>query len=112
MVIGNMLYGLCVCIFNWVSIKKALDYRQEVLKTFVLPAVCSLIMGVTSFFLYNFLCDHIYNHVVMVVPVMGFAVILYGALVIMTRTVTKEELKAMPMGNKIVRLFTKLHLIK
>ncbi|MBR4341667.1 MAG: polysaccharide biosynthesis protein [Lachnospiraceae bacterium] len=112
MVIGNMLYGLCVCIFNWISIKKALNYKQEVIKTFIMPCICSLIMGGVAYLLYWFLCNEIYNHVIMVVPVVFFAIILYGVLIVITRTVTKEELKTMPMGGKIVKLFTKIHLLK
>ena len=112
MVLANMLYGLCDCIFNWISIKKAMNYKQEILKTFILPAVCSLIMGFSSYLLYELLCRAIFDHVIMVVPVIVYAVIIYGALLIITRTVTKEELKSMPMGTKVIKLFTKLHLLK
>ena len=112
MVIGNMLYGFCVCAFNWVSIKKALNYKQEVLRTFILPCICSIIMGGTAYLLYWFLCNEIYNHVVMVVPVIFFAIVLYGVLIVITKTVTKEELRTMPLGGKIIKVFTKMHLLK
>ena len=112
MVIGNMLYGLCVCIFNWISIKRDLGYKQEILRSFILPGICSAIMGFTAYLLYTFLCTYIYNHVIMVVPVIFFAILLYGVLIIITRTVTKEELRTMPMGTKMIKVFTKLHLLK
>ena len=33
LVIGNVTFSLVVCILNWISIERYLDYRQEILKT-------------------------------------------------------------------------------
>jgi stage V sporulation protein B len=53
LVIGNVSFALVVCILNWVSIEKHLDYHQEVIKTFVIPTVSAGLMGVFAYFSYQ-----------------------------------------------------------
>jgi len=112
MVIGNMLYGLLVCIFNWISISKELGYKQEILRTFILPAVCSLIMGGTAFGIYKLINEGTGSIVKALIPAVAVAVIIYAVLIVKTGTVNEKELLNMPKGRKLVGLFKKLRIMK
>ena len=52
-VIGDIIFGLAVCILNAVSIYKYMGYKQEIIKTFVLPLTASAIMGVVTIVVYK-----------------------------------------------------------
>lgn len=112
MVIGNVTYGLLVCILNWISIAKELDYKQEIRTTFVIPAISSLIMGALALIVYKILYLIIPSNSLATIVALFVAVIVYFTLVILLKGVTKEELRGFPKGNVLVRVATKLHLIR
>ena len=112
MVICNMLYGFLVCAMNWYTIGKRLDYKQEIKRTFILPAVCSAIMGVLASLLYELLYSYTSSRLVALVPTIFAAIMIYAVLVILTKTVTEEELKVMPKGRTIVKVLKKMKLLR
>ncbi|MCR5205121.1 MAG: polysaccharide biosynthesis protein [Lachnospiraceae bacterium] len=112
MVICNMLYGFLVCAMNWITIRKRLNYKQEIKRTFILPAICSLLMGILSEYEFEILYSYTASYAVALLPAVVTAVIIYIVLIIMTKTVTEEELLAMPKGRSIVKLLKKLRLLR
>ncbi|MBR6474672.1 MAG: polysaccharide biosynthesis protein [Lachnospiraceae bacterium] len=112
MVICNMLYGLLVCALNWWSIAKALNYKQEIKRTFLLPAICALLMGVVTDYTYEFVYGYTYSMALALIPAFIVAVLVYAVLILLTKTVTEDELLEMPIGKKIVRILKKIRLIR
>lgn len=112
MVICNMLYGFLVCAMNWHTIGKTLGYKQEVKRTFILPAVCAVVMGFIASLMYELLYAYTYSRLVALVPTIFAAIMIYAVLIILTKTVTEEELKVMPKGRTIVKLLKKLRLLR
>ena len=112
MVICNMLYGFLVCAMNWHTIGKTLKYKQEIKRTFILPAICAAVMGLLASLMYELLLGYTYSRLVALVPTIFAAIMIYAVLIILTKTVTEEELKEMPKGRTIVRLLKKLKLLR
>ena len=112
MVVANMFYGFCVCVMNWVSIARRLKYKQEVVKTFILPAVCSAVMGGCAYFIYKTVYSYTFSNAIAVIPAVVAAVIIYTVLIILTRTVTEEELKSMPKGMTLVGVLKKMRVLR
>ena len=110
MVICNMLYGLLVCIMNWRTIGKRLNYKQEIKKTFILPALCSAIMGLLANYVYEIIYGYTASYAIALIPAFISAVFIYTVLIILSKTVTEEELLAMPKGKSIVRILKKLRM--
>ena len=111
LVIGNVTFALVVCLLNWHAIGKALHYRQEVRTTFLLPCICAAVMGAIAFLIYalvNKVTGYYQLGLLVSVPV---AMIVYGLLIVLTRTVTAQELPDMPFGMRILRLCRKFHLM-
>lgn len=109
LIIGNVTFPLVVCILNALSVKKYMDYRQDVVKTFVVPAICSGIMGVFAFgtyFLVHLLC---HQYVIALFAAIIIAVAVYLLLVLASRCFTQQELKELPFGRKILMIGRKLH---
>ena len=60
-VYSDMIFGFILCFLNSFSIRKNLKYQQEWLRTFVIPLICSGIMGGISFGLYQVLVGSVGN---------------------------------------------------
>ena len=53
LVIGNVTFPLVVSLLNWLAIEKYLKYKQEMIRTFLIPLISSLIMGLATYFIYK-----------------------------------------------------------
>ncbi len=112
LVIADMLFALMMCILNQRSLKKYLSYRQEVKKTFVLPAVCSVIMGIAAYFINMLLYRATGVNAVSVTVTIVAAAVLYGVLLLLLKVVDEEDLDSIPGGRKAAALARKLHLLR
>ncbi len=112
LVIGNVTFALLVCILNWISVAKLLNYKQEVIKTFLIPTACSTIMGIMAFFTYEGIYSLIHINSISTLIAIMVATIVYFCLLIVLKGVTEEDLNNMPLGRTLIRIATKLHLLK
>lgn len=106
--IGYMVFPFIVSILNWYSIHKETGYRQEITNTFVKPALFSAMMGILGYFVYVGLSKLIPVQSINLLLTVALSVIFYAALMILTRTISKEELVELPLGNKVIGLLLKM----
>ncbi len=111
LVIGNVTFPLVVCILNWLSVEKYLDYQQEILKTFIIPSVSAGLMGVATYFAYLGMDKLTDSRLISLTVAIIAAVMIYFVLLIFLKRLSEYELELIPKGHKIVRLLKKLHLI-
>lgn len=122
--LAAVCYSFCMCVMNGFSIRKKLRYKQEVVRTFMIPAAASLWMGAAAFLVYQgiqFLfvaagllekgTMHWGINCICLVPAILIAVVIYFALVIKFGSLNREELKALPKGRTLVKLAEKIHLL-
>ncbi|MFR4579288.1 MAG: polysaccharide biosynthesis C-terminal domain-containing protein [Clostridium fessum] len=53
MVFASILFALFMCILNAIAIRNTLGYRQEMVKTFLLPAISAAFMGAAAYGVYS-----------------------------------------------------------
>ena len=112
LMICNILYALVVCVLNYRALSKEISYRQELKKTFVLPLLSSLIMGLFGRVVYQLLVKTgLYVSVSSVVAIV-VCIPVYFVILIVLKGVGREELLKLPMGNRICKIFVKLRLLK
>lgn len=112
LLVGHTIFPLIVSVLNGLRIQMETGYRQEWLRTFIMPSVCSGIMAVISYFLYLGLQTITKSVLISLVVTIIVAVIIYFVLMIVTKTLNEKELYDLPMGGRIVRLAKKLALLK
>ena len=117
-------YSFCMCIFNGISIRRKLGYRQELFRTFLIPGLSALWMSGGAWLAYqgcyralaalqpgaeaelnwgaNLLC---------LLPAMAVAVTVYFAFVIKLGGIRGKELESLPGGRKLMKIAGKLHLL-
>lgn len=112
LVIGNVTFPMVVCILNWFSVGQHLRYRQEIGRTFLIPLVCSIIMGAVVYAVY-FVVHYLFKSNFLGVSIaILVGIVVYCIAILMLRCFTEEELRDMPMGRTIQRFANKLHLLK
>jgi stage V sporulation protein B len=111
LVIGNVTFALLICVLNWLSVGKYLSYKQEVIKTFLIPTGCSILMGIVAFLSYYGINQLIHSNLISTAISVVLSVIVYGSTLLIFKGVTREELYDMPLGRTIARFADKLHLL-
>ena len=118
-VYANAFFALMMCILNSLSVKKYVGYRQEVVKTFLVPLVSSAVMGVMVFLVYkgmdllllNIASATLSNAVSTLVSIV-FGILAYFVSLLLLKGLTEEELRRFPKGRTLVRIAVRLRLLK
>lgn len=109
--IAMIVYSLTMCVLNQIAVRKYLDYKIQVKKTFVMPSVAAVFMGVTAFFVYYGVHYVAKSNLIALIVAVIAAVLVYFALVIKCKVITEAELESFPKGNLIKKIAGKLHLL-
>ncbi|MFG6384636.1 MAG: polysaccharide biosynthesis protein [Lachnospiraceae bacterium] len=108
---ANTFFSGMMCILNGMAIKKYLRYRQEILRTFIIPSISAAVMGGAVYGVYHFLINTTKINAVATIASICVGVCVYGILLLLLRGLRENELRNFPMGSLIVRIAKKLHLM-
>ncbi len=113
MIVGNIVFSLVMCILNGRSVHKYSGYSPQIRKTYVLPAIASVLMGVIVYLVY-FLLHRFVISSNTICTIIGIVVgiIVYVVILLLIKGVTEEELKSFPGGTTITRIAKKLRLLR
>lgn len=110
-IVSTIVFSLSMCILNGMALRREIGYRQEVRKTFVIPFMASVIMGIAAF-VSNKVLDIFLPEKLAVIAALGIAVIVYGIALLMLGGLTEDEILSMPKGAALLNIFKKLHLLR
>ena len=111
-VVADVLFALLMCILNHRSIKKYLNYKQELKKTFILPLISSVVMGAFALAVQKLVYRFAHSNVLSVICALIIAVIVYAVMLLLLKIIDQEELEMVPMGGKIAKIARKFHLLR
>ncbi|MCI8559394.1 MAG: polysaccharide biosynthesis protein [Lachnospiraceae bacterium] len=109
-VISYLFFAVMMCILNGLAIRKHLRYRQELVRTFLIPIVSATIMGLSCWLLSMSLDELIGPRPTALVCIV-LAVFIYGFFMLLLRGITEKELRAFPKGHVLVRILKKMRLL-
>ena len=110
--IANTLYSAVVCVLNQWAVRRAVEYRQEVAKTFLIPAMASVCMGAMAWAVYEGMLMLTSSPKISVVVAICLAACVYFVMLLLFRGITEEELRGFPKGHILVMLAKKCRLMK
>lgn len=110
--IANTLYSGLICVLNQRAVRKAIGYRQEVVKTFLIPALASLFMGAIAWAVYEGLLLLTSSPRISVIPAILVGAAVYFVLLLLFRGVSENELRGFPKGYLLVKLAKKCRLLR
>lgn len=108
---ANIFFGLVMCLLNARSIARYMRYRQEIVRTFLIPLAASALMGAAAFGVHFGLMKAVNNNTAATLAACAVAVVVYGVALLLFKGLTEEELKGFPKGYLLVKIAKALHLM-
>ncbi len=112
MIVGNIVFSLVMCILNGFSVSKYSGHKVNIKKTYVLPAVAAVLMGVIVYVVYFLIHRFTGSNAIATIIAIVVGVIVYAIILLLVRGITEEELQSFPRGAGIARVAKKLHLLR
>ena len=106
-IIGSIVNNIVACALSFIVLMKTIKLDISCIKYIFKPIIATIIMGICSYFIY-LLIGSIIPKTVATIIAMGVAVAIYAFAVIALRILSKEEIKMIPYGIKMVNVLEKL----
>jgi len=102
------LINFFICAY-WLNkyIKLKVNFKKNILK----PLFSAIVMGVAAYGTHSFLIGFIGNSKATILAIL-VGVIVYGVMIVATKTLNKEEFYMIPYGTKIYKVLVKLKIYK
>ncbi|MBO4618299.1 MAG: polysaccharide biosynthesis protein [Lachnospiraceae bacterium] len=109
--LSNNVFALVMCILNVRAIMKILRCHIDFVKIFGMPLVSSAVMGVLIYFINKVLCGGGFSRIKILLTI-AIGAIVYFLIMLLTRSISKEELSRLPGGRKLAGILERFHLIR
>ena len=111
-IIANAFFALVMCILNARSIRRYSGYRQEIRRTFIVPAISAGGMGIVVWLVYQAILYLLRSNTIATVLAILAGVASYAALLLLMKGLTEQEILRFPKGRSLLALAKKLHLLR
>lgn len=108
--IGTVTAYVVAATLDYMALKKYSGVRLSVNLTLVKPLISSVVMGVVVFFAYKGIYMLMGSNVVATLLSIIIGVVIYGLMILRTKTIVREEMMSISMGRKIASICDKLKL--
>lgn len=112
MAIANTVYAGIMCVLNQISVRRAVGYRQEIYRTYLIPFLASVFMGAAAWAVYEGVLMLTSSSRIAVVPAVAVGACVYFVMLIAMRGITESELRGFPKGYLLVKVAKKCRLMK
>lgn len=110
-VIGNIIFAFIICVLNAWEIKKATGYRQEIYKSFFVPIISSVVMGVAAYVVYVALNTLTKSILISFIAAFAIAIVVYAVVFLRMKGFTEDEMRSLPKGTMLLSVAKKFHLM-
>ena len=108
---GNIVFAACMCWLNQRKVHKVCGFRMNIMDTFIKPLIASAVMGIVTYAAHLALDLLIGGRWIPTIIVIFIAMIVYVVVVLKIGTLSDEDIEALPMGARLLRLCRRLHLM-
>lgn len=108
---GNIVFAACMCWLNQRKVHKVCGFRLNIMDTFIKPLIASAVMGIVTYATHLVLDLLIGGRWIPTIIAIFIAMIVYVVVVLKIGTLSDEDIEALPMGARLLRLCRRLHLM-
>ncbi|MBR0600435.1 putative polysaccharide biosynthesis protein [Sinanaerobacter chloroacetimidivorans] len=105
--IGTVAAYIVASTLNIIAVKRLIGVKFDVGLTYIKPVASALTMSAVVWFSYRMAYGFLGNAISTVIAV-AIGVLVYGAMLFLTKAITNEELAYLPKGKKIVQIVNKI----
>lgn len=109
---ANVFFSVIMCVLNQFHIRRATGYTDDIMKVYVLPLLCSAIMGGAVFGFYKLTMMAFKINAICAILSIIVGVIVYFVTMILLKGLDRETLVDFPGGRKIISIAEKVHLLR
>lgn len=106
-IIGSILCYSFVLGIELITLKKMINIKYDIVKLIIKPLIAAGIMGGVSYLIYTGLLHILVPKLATIIALFS-AVVVYALCVVYLNILSEEEYLAMPKGNKIYKIVSKL----
>ncbi|MCR4691747.1 MAG: polysaccharide biosynthesis protein [Lachnospiraceae bacterium] len=110
--IAMIVYSFIMCLLNQLAVRKALSYKQEVFRTFIIPIYAAAFMGVFAYASYTIVYKYLPSNILALLFAMIVSVFIYGILILRRGAFGREEIRSLPKGASVEKALDRLGLLK
>ena len=100
-----------MCLLNGFAIYRFIGFKQEVKKTFLIPALSAGIMGVVVYVIYMVVQMVLKINAISTVVSIAVGACVYFILMLVLKGLNEEDLLSFPGGRKLIVLGQKMRLL-
>ena len=108
-VCSTVIYNILIFTVEFLVVRRYIKLEINVSKCFIKPILASALMGV-AVWLVHYCLAPLGNTVSTLLSIL-VGVVVYGLLVLLTKSLDREDLEGLPMGGKLAALLQKMRLI-
>lgn len=96
-VYANIFFALVICLLNAWAIRQTLGYRQELMRSFIIPVFVSGLMGLAAYGVYRLFALFAGVLISTVIAIL-MGMVVYVVLLVKLRGITEREIRGLPKG--------------
>ncbi len=108
---ANTFFAFLMCLLNGYGIYRHLGFRQEVKKTFLIPALSAAVMGVAVYVVYMALQMTLKVNAVSTIAAIAVGACAYFVLMLVFKGLDEDDLLSFPGGRRLISIGRKLRLL-
>ncbi len=108
-VCSTVIYNILIFTVEFLVVRRYIKLEIDVIKCFIKPIIAAALMGVAVWLAYLVLAP-LGNTLSTLLSIL-VGVLVYGLLVLVTKSLDREDLAALPMGGKLASLLEKMRLL-
>ncbi len=109
--ISLVFYGFMMCILNRRALNKYSKIKQDIFKTYVLPLIASIIMGIFVYLGYQLMNIATHSNAISTLFAILVGIFTYFISIVKIHGITENEMRRFPKGEMLVKFANKLHLL-
>ncbi len=110
-VISSFICQLITFLIIYITIKKSIKFKIDIKNGILKPLLSGFVMALFILIIYTLLNNVIGNSISTIICIL-FGAFIYLLMVFILKVFNKDEIKSLPMGNKIYSMLLKLKLYK
>lgn len=110
-IIANAFYALLMCILNGIAIHKYSGVHENIMRIYILPGGCSVLMGVFVYLIYFIFHAATKSNLIATIIAILAGMIFYFFIMIFCHGISEKDIEKLPKGHKIVLWLKSIHVL-
>ena len=96
--IASIVNNIILCLIEFIVLKRLINIKFNICKFFIKPFIATFVMGISSYYLYNYIINY-FSFRLSFAIILVFSIVIYGIFIIFFKIFNKEELQSLPCGK-------------